>query len=241
MVSTSAIEARSLGVLGGMGPAATADFLVRLAALTSAAIDQDHAPIIVYSDPQTPDRSDAILGMGPSPLPAMTRGIHFLNRAGCALIAIPCNTAHYWYEQLVEQSATPILHIADAVIDHLRRLEGTGTVGILATDGTIRSGIYQDRLLAAGFATVDLTDMGKTNLAMRGIREMKSGRGRDARQTLTAGARELTRRGAGAVLIACTDASAALADVTELNGTPVIDASTCLARVSLEKLGKRSL
>jgi aspartate racemase len=230
-----------LGVLGGMGPAATADFLLRLATLTPAMTDQDHIPTVVYSDPQTPDRSDAILGIGPSPLPAMVRGVQFLNRAGCALIAIPCNTAHYWYDQLVAGSSAPILHIADAVVNQLRRSGTIRTVGILATDGTIQSGIYQDRLVAAGFSPLDLTDMGDQSPAMRGIREMKAGRSQAARETLTAGARDLTARGADAVLVACTDASAALADVTLLYGKPVIDASTCLARVSLEKLGKRSL
>lgn len=231
----------ALGVLGGMGPAATADFLLRLASLTPAKTDQDHVPTVVYSDPQTPDRSDAILGIGPSPLPAMLRGVEFLNRAGCALITIPCNTAHYWYDQLVAGSPAPILHIADTVVDQLRRSRTIRTVGILATDGTIQSGIYQDRLVAAGFSSVDLTDMGDHNWAMRGIREMKAGHSRAARETLTAGVRDLTARGADAVLVACTDASAALADVTVLDGTTVIDASTCLARASLEKLGKRSL
>jgi aspartate racemase len=230
----------ALGVLGGMGPAATADFLLRLARLTRAERDQDHVPTIVYSDPRTPDRSDAILGRGPDPLPAMLRGIEFLERAGCALIAIPCNTAHHWYDDLARRSSVPILHIADAAARQLRSLPTSRKVGILATDGTLRSGIYQARLDAAGFATVDLTDLGDGNPVMRGIRAMKAGQDAAAREALTAGGRTLVQRDAGALLIACTDVSAAMVDVTSLSGVPVLDASTCLALASLAKLGKHS-
>jgi aspartate racemase len=232
-----------LGVLGGMGPVATADFLLRLARLTPAGRDQDHVPTIVYSDPQTPDRSDAILGVGPSPLPALRRGVEFLSRAGCALIAIPCNTAHYWYDELVARSAVPILHIADAAAGELTGAGGR-TVGILATDGTIRAGIYQTRLAACGLAAIDLTDLGgpdgEPNPVMRGIRAVKAGQDALARDTLRGAGQELVRRGATALVLACTDVSAALAGTSSLAGVPVLDAADCLARASLAKLGRHA-
>jgi aspartate racemase len=229
-----------LGVLGGMGPAATADFLLRLARLTPAARDQDHLPTIVYSDPQTPDRSDAILGRGPSPLPALLRGIEFLNQAGCALIAIPCNSAHHWYEQMADHSTVPILHIADAAAGRLRHRPGVRTVGVLATDGTIRSGIYQPRLGAAGVATLELAGLGEANPVMRGIRAMKAGQEAVARETLRTAGQQLVGRGAQALVLACTDVSAALAGVTEIDATPVLDASDCLAQASLDRLHSRT-
>ena len=227
---------RWLGVLGGMGPAATADFLLRLARLTPATRDQDHLPSVVYSDPQTPDRSDAILGRGPSPLPALLRGIEFLNRAGCALIAIPCNSAHHWYQQMAEHSNVPILHIADAAAGRLQGRPAVRTVGVLATDGTIRSRIYQPRLDTAGIATLDLSGLGAANPVMRGIRAMKAGQAAMARETLRTAGQQLVGRGAQALLLACTDVSAALAGVTEINGTPVVDASDCLAQACLDRL-----
>jgi aspartate racemase len=225
-----------LGVLGGMGPAATADFLLRLARFTPAARDQDHQPVIVYSDPRTPDRSDAILGRGPSPLPAMLRGIDFLNGAGCALIAIPCNTAHYWYDELAARSAVPLLHIADTAADRLRRQGDLATVGVMATHGTIRAGIYDRRLAEAGIAAVNLADLADDDPAMRGIRLMKAGDDAAARAALHAAGHELVRRGAQALLIGCTDISATLAGLTSLDGTPVIDAADCLARACQSKL-----
>lgn len=222
-----------LGVLGGMGPAATADFLLRLARLAPARRDQDHLPYVVYSDPRTPDRSDAILGQGPDPLPAMRQGIEFLNRAGCALIAIPCNTAHYWYDELAAASAAPVLHIVDTTAQRLRQRDGVTTVGVLATDGTLRSGIYHHRLRAAGLTVLDLAEQGEHNPAMQGIRLVKAGDQPAAQAALHTAAAQLVRRGAQALVIGCTDISAALAGADTLAGVPAIDAADCLAAACL--------
>src|SRR5699024_1394419 len=114
-----------LGVLGGMGPAATADFLDKLAASTPAARDQEHIATLVYSDPTTPDRSDAMVAEGPDPLPALLHGIEFLSNAGVGAIAIPCNSAHFWYDQMQRATDAPILHIVDAVARSEERRVGT--------------------------------------------------------------------------------------------------------------------
>ncbi|MEY4941274.1 MAG: hypothetical protein RIQ93_3009, partial [Verrucomicrobiota bacterium] len=90
----------SLGILGGMGPLATADFLKKLTQATKAECDQEHIPVVLYGDCATPDRTANVLGEGPSPLPHLLRGIAFLNAAGCAAIAIPCNSAHCWYDEM---------------------------------------------------------------------------------------------------------------------------------------------
>lgn len=90
-----------IGVLGGMGPAATVDFLAKLVRLTPAHRDQDHIPVVVVSDPRVPDRVGPIMqGHGPSPLDALCRAISTLEQAGAACIAIPCHTAHFWYDQM---------------------------------------------------------------------------------------------------------------------------------------------
>jgi aspartate racemase len=226
----------TLGVLGGMGPAATADFLLRLTRLTPAERDQDHVPTLVYSDPQTPDRSDAILGRGPSPLRAMARGVEFLNQAGCALIAIPCNSAHYWYDELRHLSSAPILHIADATADRVGAGLDAQTVGVMATDGTIQSQIYHARLGARGLSVLDLTEQGDRSPVMRGIRALKAGRDEAARRHLLSAGQELVGRGARALILACTDISAALPGVDSVAGTPVVDASDCLALAAIDKL-----
>ncbi len=226
----------TLGVLGGMGPAATADFLLRLTRLTRAERDQDHVPTVVYSDPRIPDRSDAILGRGPDPVPAMRVGIEFLERAGCAVIAIPCNTAHYWYEQLAAATTVPVLHIAEVTAEWLRTHAPVRRVGLLATDGTVHARIYHDRFARFGITTLDLAE-GEAGVVMRGIRALKAGREAEARQTLVTAGKELIRRGAEALVVGCTDVSAALAGTESVDGVEVVDASDCLARACIDALG----
>ncbi|HEX4259966.1 MAG TPA: aspartate/glutamate racemase family protein, partial [Acetobacteraceae bacterium] len=112
---------RMLGVLGGMGPLASAHFMVRLTELTPAACDQAHIPAVLWSDPRVPDRTEAWLGNGADPLPFLLRGLRGLAQAGCGAVAIPCNTAHGWHAAMAAAGILPILHIVDATAAELRR------------------------------------------------------------------------------------------------------------------------
>lgn len=226
-----------LGVLGGMGPAATADFLAKLAAYTPATRDQEHLATIVYSDPSTPDRSDAILADGENPLPAMFRGIAFLDEAGADLIAIPCNTAHHWYDDLAAATTVPVVHIVDAVVAQVERdAPDTATLGLLATDGTVRSGIYEKVLAQSGRHVIDLTDLGPDNPVMAGIRAVKAGALDGARDILTNAVRELVARGADGVVYGCTDVSAVLDNPPEGVEVPTWDAADALAIACVNRL-----
>jgi hypothetical protein len=110
-----------IGILGGMGPMATVDFMTKIIEQTPAQCDQDHLPLIVYSVPQIPDRTRSILGEGESPLPHLLRGLSVLRQAGAACIAMPCNTAHYWFDTLQRESGSVMLHIADAACQSVSR------------------------------------------------------------------------------------------------------------------------
>ncbi len=139
-----------LGVLGGMGPAATVDFLAKLVALTPARRDQEHLPVLAGLLPQVPDRSAAILGQGPSPLPALRHNLELLLRGGAQAVAIPCNSSHHWHEALQAECPVPILHIAQATLTALADTDGP--VLVLATRGCLQSGFYQRHLEARGLA-----------------------------------------------------------------------------------------
>ena len=115
-------ERQMLGVLGGMGPLASAQFMVRLTQLTPATRDQDHIPAVLWSDPRVPDRTVGQPTGEADPLPWLLRGIEGLQRAGCGAIAIPCNTAHGWYDAMRDAAQVPILHIVDAAATELRRI-----------------------------------------------------------------------------------------------------------------------
>lgn len=140
---------KTVGVLGGMGPEATARFFYLLTQLTPAERDQDHLSVLIFSEPSIPDRTAHILKGAPSPLPALIKTAQRLQAAGADLIAIPCNTAHYFYEEIRASVSIPILHIIEETALQARKevcrreTRQDARVAILATQGTLASGLYQ--------------------------------------------------------------------------------------------------
>ena len=219
---------RVLGVLGGMGPLATVDFLKKLIEETPASRDQDHVPVIAYSVPQIPDRPPAIIGHGESPLPLMLEGIHTLKRAGAQAIAIACNTAHYWYDDLVAQGGLPILHIADAACAALAG-HTVKRVGLLATEGTMAAGFYQSRIAARGIECLLSSDDDQRTLVLPAIECVKRTDLAQAHALATRAARHLLDNGAQVIVMGCTEIPLAIeyrtSDVTQR----CIDATRALA------------
>jgi aspartate racemase len=213
-----------IGVLGGMGPLATADFLARIAQVTPATCDQDHFPVTVDSTPQIPDRVAALEGRGADPLPALLDGARRLVAAGCDLIAMPCNTAHYWHAQLAVRVRVPVLHIVDAVAGEL----ATDTkVGLLGTSATLRHGLYQCRDASnRGWLLPDEAEINA--LVTPGISAIKSGDLHTGRALLCRAARALAARGADALVLACTEIPLVVRDADV--PVRVIDATLALAR-----------
>lgn len=206
MSAAATSDARALGILGGMGPLAGAAFALRMVQLTEAAVDQDHIPTILCNDPRIPDRSSAMLAGGESPLPAMRRGIRLLEAAGAGCIAVPCNTAHLWFDELAGATRLPVLHIAEAVVQNLRR-HGIrdGRVGVLGTPATLALGLYQRALEAAGYEAVVPTPDEVQRHCVASIAAVKAGRLDAAWAPAAEGTRALAARGARAVVLGCTE------------------------------------
>lgn len=145
-----------LGVLGGMGPQATNTFYQRLIDRTQAESDQEHLQVLIWSDAKIPDRTAGILG-GPQEAEkvyeALRAGAKLLEGAGCTVLAIPCNTSHYFADRLQGELKIPLIHMIRETVSAIAAT-GKKTVGILATDGTVRTGIYQTELTAAGLTPV---------------------------------------------------------------------------------------
>lgn len=214
-----------IGVLGGMGPLATADFLAKLAHATPAGRDQDHHPVTVDSTPQIPDRVSALEGRGDDPLPWLIAGAARLDAAGCAFIAMPCNTAHLWHARLAAASALPVLHIADAVA---AELGDTDCVGLLGTSATLGCGLYQKRLGSARRWL--LPETGEMDAWVSpGIAAVKAGDLRTGGTLLRGAARKLAARGAGALVLACTEIPLVVGPA-DVPGALVVDATFALAR-----------
>ena len=198
-------SAHILGVLGGMGPLASAHFMTRLTLLTPAARDQDHIPAVLWSDPRVPDRGAAGHG-GADPLPFLLRGVSGLVAAGCTAIAIPCNTAHGWYRPMQAATTVPVLHIVEATATALAAAApAPGLVGVMGTATTLAMRLYQDRLEALGWLTATPTDDEMERLVTPAIRAVKANEVKAAWPLLAEAVTRLADRGAVAVVLGCTE------------------------------------
>lgn len=217
-----------VGVLGGMGPLATLDFMHKVLQATPAGADQDHVPLVVSSIPQVPDRSAAFRGEGRSPLEAMVASGRRLTDAGVGLVVMPCNTAHLWFDELQQVLGVPMLHIVDAAIEDAMALVGEeAPLGLLGTDGTLASGLYWNR--ARWRARWTLPTAGEMlGLVMPGIEAVKAGELARATELLTRAGEALARRGARALVLGCTEVPVVLGPDTA--PLPVVDATASLAR-----------
>src|SRR5439155_11069370 len=134
----------TLGVLGGMGPSATAEFLRLLAIRVPAETDQQHPRIVMLSDPAIPDRTAALLAGDHAPLAPIRDGLLTLERWGADLLAVPCNTAHAYIDRLREVLSVPIVHIVEETLREAMLRSPAGG-WLTATTGTVFSGLYQQR------------------------------------------------------------------------------------------------
>jgi aspartate racemase len=230
---------RVIGMLGGMGPEAALNCFAKIIANTPAQKDQDHLQVIINSNPKVPDRTAAILGRGPSPVPAMAAGIEALERAGAGFVIIPCVSAHVFLDALQAAVRLPILSIFDAVAEAVAGMEpAVRSVGLLATAGTVKGGLFQQRLAAEGIDTVVPDADVQTGVmnAIYTIKDSQSNRPREAvTAELVAAADTLIERGARGIVAGCTEIPLALraADLR----VPYFDSLLYLARAAIRRAG----
>jgi aspartate racemase len=223
--------AKVLGVLGGMGPLASAHFMTRLTLLTPALRDQDHIPAILWSDPRIPDRTRTHIPGAEDPLPWLLRGVAGLRRAGVGAIVIPCNTAHGWYEPICDAAAAiPVLHIVDAAQAELRRhAAAPGPVGIMATEAALAMRLYQDGLEAQGWRCVVPSPETMAVRVTPAIEMIKVNRLSEAYTLLSLCVDELVEQGVAAIILACTEIPVAL-KAGPRPAVPIFDTTDALAK-----------
>ncbi len=230
--------ARTIGVIGGMGPEATVDFFAKLVAATPAERDQDHLRVLIDNDPTIPDRNAAIAGSGPSPAPRLAAMARGLVTAGAELLVMPCNGAHAFADAVrAAVPEVPFLSLIDATVEAtLARLPGVRAVGLLATDGTLSARLYHDAFERAGVAPLAPVAADQRAL-MAAIYALKRGAADAATRGVLRGVAErLAQAGAEAVIAACTEVPLLLREGDVVSGAaplPVIASTDALVARTL--------
>jgi aspartate racemase len=220
---------KRLGILGGMGPAASAEFVTRLINQTPATCDQEHIPFVLWSDPTVPDRSTSLINRDDFPWDKLKQGIIGLKSVGCDHIAIPCNTAHFWYDRMA-QLGIPITHIVGSVADELKELKVySGAVGIIGTKATMRLGLYQDYLNKQGWSCVTPGSQDIDNFVQPAIDLIKANDINAARDLLYQVMDNLKQSGVKAIVLGCTELPLAIKDVTYKN-LPIVNSIDSLVK-----------
>lgn len=224
----------TLGVIGGLGPIATAHFMELVIRMTEARTDQEHLDMILYNRPSIPDRTGYILdSTKPNPLPEMIRVGNALARQGAKLIAIPCMTAHYFHRELTRYIEAPIVHAIHETAAHLKR-HGITKVGIMATDGTIRSKLFQQELERHGMEAIIPGEQGQKCVMSIIYDDIKANRPADMDKFHFASS-ELREKGAQAIILGCTELSLVKRDYPI--GAGYLDAMEVLAQTCVIRCG----
>lgn len=226
---TEPVPSRVVGILGGMGPSATADFYAKLISHTPASLDQEHLRVVIWADPTVPSRQDAILAGGQDPTPWLETGLQRLMDCGAEIIVVPCNTVHGYLPAILAGKPVEFISIIDSTIHAVQRSARGGTIGLLATDGALLSGIYQQALSDAGYA-VAVPAPEDQALLMNIVHGVKAGRpGASSLQDLRHILANLHEQGIRSVIVGCTELSTLVSEIGDAGVMTLIDPAVELA------------
>ena len=223
------VEAKVVGVIGGMGPEAALDFCARLLRLTPAESDQEHIHVILDNNTAVPDRTRAIFKGGESPLDELVRSARRLEAAGAELLAMPCNTAHAWFDELAAAVRVKLLNMVEAAVAELGDAK---TAGLFATEAAVKARVYERAARARGVKLLLPEPEGQGEL-MKLVRAVKAGRRSAAmRKDLARLSGVLVSRGAKAVILGCTELPLIARDI---DGFRLVDSTEILARLTVRE------
>jgi aspartate racemase len=227
-----------VGVLGGLGPAATAVFLDVLVRATAAGSDQEHLDLLVSQHSTTPDRTAGILDPGAAdPGPIIARDALMLERAGVDLLVLPCNTAHHYARQVEDATTIPLLSIVETTAQvAVRRADGA-PVAVFATEGNIHAGVYQDAIARAGGTAWTPGAELQADVGRLIYEQVKAGRPVDL-DLFEACIGQALEAGAGTVVLGCTELSVAYDQHGYRGDARLVDSLTELARITVREAGK---
>lgn len=200
---------KTVGIIGGMGPLATADLFRRIICKTDAHTDQGHLHVLIDSNSDIPDRTKSIVSNGDSPLVELIKSAKRLETAGADFLIMGCNTAHYYYRDICKAINIPFLNIIEETVNYIEKTYGNNiVVGLLATDGTISTGIYDAYFQKANIKLITpvLTQKNVMEFIYEGI---KKGNYSFNKKSFFEAVEELRVHGAEVILLGCTELSSA--------------------------------
>nr|WP_312578687.1 amino acid racemase [Sedimentibacter sp.] len=200
---------KTIGIIGGMGPLATAHLFEQIVLRTKAQKDQEHIHVLIDNNTNIPDRTKAILGNGDDPTTEMIISAKHLESCGADFLIMPCNTAHFFIDKILSNIGIPMLNMVDETVDYTYEKHGKNAiVGILATDGTIKSKIYETSFAKKGIKTITPKDTQKSVMSFI-YDVIKSGRYEKGPGLMFETVEELKSMGATTILLGCTELSSA--------------------------------
>ncbi len=227
---------KTIGIIGGMGPMATVDLMKKVILATDAREDQDHIPILVDNNTNIPDRTAAILGKGESPLPELMKSAERLTNGGADFLIMGCNTAHYFLLLMLPHLRIPVINMIEETAKFCAK-EGYRKVGLLASAGTCKSGIYQSALAHEGVEVVQ--PQGEAEEAVHGMiyDGVKAGDMSYDTTAVRMALKKMADEGCEAFVLGCTEVPVAV-EMYHLEGN-FIDATEVLAEKAVEKAGAK--
>ena len=229
-------ENKTIGIIGGMGPMATVDLFRKIVDLTDSDTDRNHLRVVIDSNTNIADRTAAILHGGEDPLPEMVRAALNLERSGADVLVMGCNTAHYFYPEICRFVHTPFLNMLEETAKEAKA-KGYCAVALLATDGTVHSGVYARAFEKAGVELLEPDEEGQREVMALIYEGIKAGKTRWNTEKITAALDRLAGRGAKAVVLGCTELPLAFPQYGIQSPLPLLDPTEILAKSAITFVG----
>ena len=226
---------KSIGIIGGMGPAATVDLFKKIVENTAADSDAGHVRVYMDCQPTIPDRTKAILENGESPVPYLAQSAKKLASIGADFLIMPCNTSHYFYDELCALSPVPVMNMIRQTAKFLHA-QGIRKVGLLATDGTVKAGVYQKELEAFGIEAVCPSTEGQREIMRLIYDGVKADAPHFPVEKVREVVKELFEQGAKVLVLGCSELPLGF-ERYGISLENTVDAVEVLARAAIAEAG----
>lgn len=225
---------KTLGIIGGMGPLATADLFYKIITHTDAGCDSEHIHIVIDNNPNVPDRTKAVLSGSDAPFPYILGMAKRLERMGADILLLPCNTSHVYYKRLCASVNVPIINMIEETAKVVASL-GLSSVGLLATTGALRAGLYEDAFSEFGIKAILPSGRGQAEVMSVIYSGVKAGAQAYDTSALLEELKAMAERGAGSFILGCTELPVAFERYGV--GFPSIDPALILAKAAILQAG----